>query len=147
MNSRNKALDVVAVMNLDCNFDCVYCYEGDLKGDRYMSARTADDLVAFVKQRLTPDKNKLIVDFYGGEPLLSADRIESLSRKLKASAEAIGVEYRFALVTNGSLLKRRLVERLAPLGLQSAKVTLDGPAEVHDQYRPFKSVPEALMSS
>ena len=104
-----------------------------------MSPRTADEMVSFVKRRLTPDKNRLQVDFYGGEPLLSAGLIETVSRAFKEVADAAGIEYRCSLVTNGSLLTRRLVKKLVPLGLRSAKVTLDGPAEIHNRYRPFKS--------
>ncbi|MBW1679516.1 MAG: putative geopeptide radical SAM maturase, partial [Deltaproteobacteria bacterium] len=30
-------------------------------------------------------------------------------------------------------------EELVPLGLEGVKITLDGPAEIHNRYRPFKS--------
>jgi len=36
-------------------------------------------------------------------------------------------------------LTRRVVEKLKPLGLQSAYVTLDGPGEMHDMSRPFRN--------
>jgi uncharacterized protein len=48
------------------------------------------------------------------------------------------MRYVFSLVTNGVLLTPQTVKRLQPLGLRSAKVTLDGPKEVHDAFRPFK---------
>jgi uncharacterized protein len=47
--------------------------------------------------------------------------------------------YSFSLVTNGTLLTAEAVGRLEPLGLKSAKVTLDGPREVHDSFRPFRN--------
>ena len=74
--------------------------------------------------------------FYGGEPLLSVDLIVSMSERLQVACAAQGTEYSFNLVTNGTLLTRKIVERLLPLGLTGAKVTLDGPRENHDRFGP-----------
>ncbi len=139
LNATNSELTVTVVLNLDCNFACTYCYEGDMKGRLYMSAQTAARLVDFIKQRFGPGKNALNIDFYGGEPLLSIGTIKSISRELKAFAESRDASYSFSLVTNGALLKRKVTQELADLGLTNVKITLDGPPEVHDRYRPFKS--------
>jgi uncharacterized protein len=139
LNAKNPGLNVTVVLNLDCNFSCIYCYEGELKGKLYMSPETAESLIEFIKERFTEDKNSLLIDFYGGEPLLSIDLIKSISRELKSFVESKGGTYRFTLITNGSLLKRKVAEELAPLGLERVKITLDGPPEVHNRFRPFKS--------
>jgi len=139
INKKNSGMDFIVVLNLDCNFACKYCFEGELKGDLYMSREAADRLIAFIKERFTDDKDTLLVDFYGGEPLLSLDLIRYISRELKSFTEARGASYSFSLVTNGALLKRRTAEELAELGLTSVKITLDGPAEIHNKNRPFKS--------
>jgi uncharacterized protein len=139
LNEKNTALTVTVVLNLDCNFSCTYCYEGSRKGHNYMTGETAEDLLQFIKTRFTNNKNMLVVDFYGGEPLLSLPLIEQISRSLKEFAESRNADYFSTMITNGSLLKRPVVERLAGLGLRSVKVTLDGPAHNHDKYRPFRS--------
>jgi uncharacterized protein len=139
VNTRNTGLNIMAVLNLDCNFSCIYCYEGEMKGNLYMSDETADHLIDFIKDNFPEYKDTLLIDFYGGEPLLSTGLIKYISRALKAFTETRGASYSFTLVTNGSLFTRRVAEELAPLGLQSVKITLDGPAEVHNRYRPFKS--------
>ncbi|MDX9788036.1 MAG: geopeptide radical SAM maturase [Desulfobacterales bacterium] len=139
LNTANPDLQIIAVMNLDCNFSCVYCFEGDPEGDRYMTAETADRLIGFIKRRFTAERKRLLVTFYGGEPLLSVPRIEYIAFALKSFAASRKAAFSFNLVTNGSLLTRKVAERLVPLGLTSAKVTLDGPGEVHNRYRPFKS--------
>jgi uncharacterized protein len=132
-------LAVMAVMNLDCNFSCRYCYEGDLKGKLYMDPSTADGMVAFIRKRFRPHKKKITVDFYGGEPLLSLPLIRSVSGSLKRFAQDNGASFRFTLVTNGSLFSRKVAEELVSLGLTSVKITIDGPAEIHDRNRPFRS--------
>ncbi len=67
------------------------------------------------------------------------ESIVRISEKIRAFAEEKGILYSFSLVTNGVLLTPRVVERLAPLGLIGAKVTLDGPEHIHNLFRPFKS--------
>ena len=139
LNAQGAALHMIVILNLDCNFSCVYCFEGDIKGDLYMSYETADRLIGFIKERFTEDKRYLLVDFYGGEPLLSARLIKYISGALKPFVESRDASYSFSLFTNGSLFKRRVAKELVPLGLESVKVTLDGPADIHDRYRPFRS--------
>jgi uncharacterized protein len=78
------------------------------------------------------------ITFYGGEPLLSTELIIYLSERLKSLAEDKNIKYSASLITNGTLLTRNVVEKLKPLGLKIASITLDGPKEVHDQFRPFK---------
>lgn len=139
INARNSVLNITVVLNLDCNFACVYCFEGDMKGKLYMSNETADRLLDFIKEKFTPDKRSLLIDFYGGEPLMSLELIRSLSRSLKSFIENRGASYDFTLVTNGSLFTRYVAEELVPLGLKSVQITLDGVAEIHNRQRPFKS--------
>ena len=138
-NSRDPVLNIIVVLNLDCNFSCIYCYEGDMKGKLYMSDEAAGGLIDFIKERFTEDKKTLLIDFYGGEPLLSIGLIKSISGALKPFCERRGASYTFTLVTNGSLFTKRVAEQLVPLGLKRVKITLDGPAEIHNRYRPFKS--------
>jgi len=139
VNEVNPGLSLMVALNLDCNFSCVYCYEGEMKGNLYMSDETADLLIDFIKDHFPEKKNTLLIDFYGGEPLLSIELIEYISRAVKSFAERRGASYSFTLVTNGSLFTRKIAQELVPLGLQGVKITLDGPAEVHNRYRPFKS--------
>ena len=139
MNAMNPILNSMVVLNLDCNFACLYCYEGDMKGNLYMSDETAALLIDLIKKNFIREKKKLLIDFYGGEPLLSLGLIKSISQELKAFTQKKGGSFNFTLVSNGALFKRQTAEELVPLGLERVKITLDGPAEVHNRYRPFKS--------
>jgi uncharacterized protein len=130
---------ITAVMNLDCNLACSYCFEGNRRGKHYMSAETADRLVDFTAENYLRKGKNIRIDFYGGEPLLSLELIKDISGKLKQLAEKKGLEYSFTFVTNGTLLTRKVAEELVALGLKGAKITIDGPKENHDLYRPFVS--------
>lgn len=128
----------VAVMNLDCNLACRYCFEGTMKRKVYMSEQTANNLIDFTNGYLRQGKDVQFA-FYGGEPLLSFELIKYISGRLKELAGELGRKYSFGLITNGTLLTRKRVEEIIPLGLTHAKVTLDGLAANHDLFRPFKS--------
>lgn len=135
----DKSFKPIVVLNLDCNLACAYCFEGQRKGRHYLSEQTAEELVHFFREYALPGREEIHVTFYGGEPLLSMERMASLAEKIGALAAAGGIPFGFSLITNGTLLTRERVERLRPLGLQSAAVTLDGPREVHNAARPFRS--------
>jgi len=139
INKNNTLLHLIAVLNLDCNFACPYCFEVTLKDKSYMSRETADHLLSFIDKRLTGNKKSLCVDFYGGEPLLSIDSITYIASRAKEAAEKKGAAWSFSLVTNGSLFTRKTAQALVPLGLARAQITVDGPPAVHNKSRPFKT--------
>ena len=139
VNEKTRKYRAVVVLNLDCNLDCDYCYEGEFRQQQYMSEETAQLLVqTLVRDQLCAGKN-LTLTFYGGEPMLSEDLIRSISLPLQQAAREHGLTYSFDLVTNGTLLNRDAAQRLIPLGLTGAKFTVDGPREIHDRQRPFAS--------
>jgi uncharacterized protein len=139
MNRMNARFSAQVVLNLDCNLACTYCYEGGMKGRSYMSPDTAESLAGFVESGYIEKGNDIELSFYGGEPLMGLDLILSLSERLKKATAAKGSGYSFNMVTNGTLLTSAVVEKLLPLGFTGAKITLDGPRENHDRFRPFVS--------
>ncbi len=139
VNAENNVFTAVVVLNLDCNLGCKYCYEGKRKGKHALSADTADDFADFVKSGILDNKDALNLVFYGGEPLLSVDTIIRISKSMRSIVKKRGIEYNFSFITNGTLLTPQVVKKLKPFGLRAASITLDGPKEVHDAFRPFKT--------
>lgn len=138
MNQRSRRFDAMIILNLDCNLDCVYCYEGNFRAAQYMSPETARLVVDRLRERMVAGMD-VAASFYGGEPLLSEDLIREISLPLLETAQQNNVSFTFSLVTNGTLLTRETALRLLPLGLKAAKFTLDGPPEIHDRQRPYAS--------
>ena len=139
LNALNRSLRYIIILNLDCNLGCKYCFEGARKGKFYLADEVEAQFIDFVKRSDLSNKENISITFYGGEPLLSTERMVSISKKIGSFADSRGIQYGFSLVTNGTLLTPEVVRRLTPLGLTGAKVTLDGPKEIHDVFRPFKS--------
>lgn len=137
-NQRSKQFTALVTMNLDCNLACGYCYEDHFRGKRYMSRDTADLLIGCVSTHI--DKGlDVMLDFYGGESLLSLSRMKDIAAEVRKKAFDAGVRASFNLVSNATLLTREVAIELKELGFNSVRFTIDGPPDVHDLQRPFIS--------
>jgi len=137
------SLNVTVLTTLQCNFACDYCIQGD-HGDynkqaAKMSLETAARVAAWIERRtdaIAP--RRLVLTFFGGEPLLNMPVLYYLAERLHAACTDRGVEMLVNVITNGLLLSREMVERLNPLGLNGIKITLDGDREAHNRSRPLR---------
>jgi len=138
-NSNSVRFTALVTLNLDCNLACPYCYEDHFRGKSYMSEATADLLVEKILNGPIKAGKEVLLDFYGGEALLSLPLIARIAGPLREAAIRAGTAFSFNLVTNGTLLTRRIVTVLRPLGLAGARITIDGPPDIHNRQRPFVS--------
>lgn len=108
-----------------CNLSCKHCYIG-AKDEEQKGELTTRQAKRFIE-----DLGKLKVPvllFSGGEPLLREDIYE-----LAIWADKQGV--RPILSTNGTLISRKVAERLRVSGFKYIGVSLDGLEHVHDDFR------------
>ncbi len=119
---------------MGCNFDCPYCFEDHKQGK--MSKEVQDDVIALTKRMLEASHCKDInVSWFGGEPLLAPDVIESLSLGLIKLAEDAGGKYTADIITNGYLLTKENIDLLSRLKVDNAQVTIDGIGDTHNATR------------
>jgi uncharacterized protein len=136
-------LKVTVLTTLQCNFACDYCIQGD-HGDynktaAKMTMEMAERLAAWMEHRLDAiAPGRLVITFFGGEPLLNMPVLYYLSERMHASCKTRGVQMLINIITNGLLMTREMVERLNPLGLNGIKITLDGDREAHNIARPLR---------
>jgi uncharacterized protein len=136
-------LKITVLTTLQCNFACDYCIQGDHgeynKSAAKMSMEMAARAATWTEARLdaiTP--GRLVLTFFGGEPLLNMPVLYYMAERLHASCKTRGVQMLINIITNGLLLSREMVERLNPLGLNGIKITLDGDREAHNKARPLR---------
>ena len=122
---------------LDCNFACPYCYENRRKGK--MSQEVQEAVIEFIEDTISKGTRKLDISWYGGEPLLYPEIVESMSRKINAIAQETDCTVSMHMVTNGYLLTDKLVEMLDEVGVTRIQITLDGSREYHDVRRPLRN--------
>ena len=119
---------------LACNFDCPYCFENHGKGK--MTPEVQDDVVSLAARMLdAAGTDKLHVTWFGGEPLLAPDVIESLSERFMALIGERGGTYGASIITNGYLLTQDTVDMLERVKVSSCQVTIDGLGDTHDATR------------
>ncbi len=143
VKSDTSELNITVLTTLQCNFACDYCFQGD-HGDynkfaEKMSMATAERVAAWVERemdRILPEK--LVVTFFGGEPLLNLPVMYFLAERFHAAAGARGVEVGQSIITNGLLFTEEVVDRMLPYGFKGAKITLDGDREAHNRLRPLR---------
>ena len=98
------ALHLVLATTMDCNFACPYCYENRRKGK--MSVEVQDAIIQFIEANIKNGVHKLDVTWYGGEPLLYPDIVETLATRIRSLADEAGCELTMYMVTNGYLSPR-----------------------------------------
>ena len=119
---------------MGCNFDCPYCFEDHKAGK--MGADVQGDVVALAERMLDVTGSRdIAVTWFGGEPLLAPDVIESLSGRLMKLVEGRGGAYRADIVTNGYLLTQDVVDMLDRCKVSKAQITVDGLGPSHDATR------------
>ena len=136
-------LNVTVLTTLQCNFACDYCFQGD-HGDynkfaEKMSLETAARVADWTEaelDRVRPER--LLLTFFGGEPLLNLPVMYYLAERLSGAARSRGLRIMINVITNGLLLTEEVVDRLNPCGLNGIKVTLDGDRDAHNRMRPLR---------
>ncbi len=136
-------LNVTILTTLQCNFACDYCFQGD-HGDynkfaEKMSLDTASRVAAWIERELDRvHHEKLLITFFGGEPLLNLPVMYYLTERLWAACADRGVPMFTNIITNGLLLTEDVVDRMRPYGLNGIKITLDGDRDTHNRMRPLR---------
>jgi uncharacterized protein len=122
-----------------CNLACVYCYadQGRFGG----SPRIMTEPVAFAAIDAflaNSDGAPLTLGFIGGEPFLARDLLHACVRRAAIAAAGHGLDLRFSVTTNGTLLTEddRILLRQHPFAVT---VSIDGGRSVHDRQRPDRA--------
>jgi len=129
-----SSLGLVIAPTMDCNFRCTYCFEQGQLHNVHMDDTIATKLIDFVAKKANM-LERLNVFWYGGEPLLAIERVESLSKELINICRNNKIRYSASIVTNGYYYSPEIAERLKACSVGVVQITLDGSKEIHDQRR------------
>lgn len=140
----NKELDLrigaltVFVTN-SCNLGCSYCYhsQNDLKLGKPMDIDSLLESIAYIEKQIG-FKSEVGIAFFGGEPLLDFDFIDTACEKLREIGKKMDCTFKFALTTNGTILSEEVKKILIKNDI-NVTVSIDGFQDLHDTYRVFKS--------
>ncbi|MDO9262526.1 MAG: SPASM domain-containing protein, partial [Desulfosalsimonadaceae bacterium] len=114
---------------------CTYCildYEA-----REMTTDTARAMDEFYMDTINYRRPFSVRDDYlGGEPLLNTGVLLASAARRFNHCRNKNIDYGFTITTNGVLLTRAIVSKMKAVGLAGIRVSLAGPARVHDPLRP-----------
>ena len=133
-HNRTDTFGLILLASEECNLRCVYCYETFPRGVMRPPVRKG---VKELLSRRTPTVDSFSIAWFGGEPLLGFAAIEDIAPHAKALADEHGCSLDSHITTNGYLLSQDKAEKLLNWGVSRFQVTLDGPAELHDNHRPL----------
>lgn len=127
-------LELILLASEECNFRCVYCYEKFPRATMEPWVRAA---VAKLVERRAAFLNSLSISWFGGEPLLGYEAIESLAPLFVRLADKKGFHYSSSMTTNGYLLTPDRFRQLLDWNVRSYQITVDGARENHNHHRPL----------
>lgn len=121
-----------------CNCRCAYCYEQDKEvAAGVMGADVQAAVLAFARERYAVHPfSRLSVQWYGGEPSLALDVVESLSDALISWCDETGIAYDAMMLSNCVRIDDAAAALLAHCRVGSVLVTIDGPRDIHNIRRP-----------
>lgn len=108
-----------------CNLKCLHCYKKASKP--LPDELRLDEKLAIIDQ--LAENDVVALAFSGGEPLMAPDFFDAASH---ASEKNMFI----SLATNGTLLTKKIVDRLVNCGVKYLEISLDAVTpEVHDKFR------------
>jgi uncharacterized protein len=137
---------VVLNVTSKCNLACTYCYEyGE---DRIVDTESAD-VPAMMEEQTARDGVELMLreagaspvahlTFFGGETLLNLAVLKKTVAYARARGAELGKRVEIGLTTNATLLEPDVISWLIDHDI-GVTVSIDGPREVQDRFRIFKS--------
>lgn len=114
-----------------CNARCYYCFErGQQKVS--MTSRVAEDVAKFIINN--SDSERVVIRWFGGEPLLNQDIIDIICDKLKNS----NINFSSRMISNGLLFSSKVIENAKnKWNLKKVQITLDGTKPKYQQIKSY----------
>lgn len=129
----DRSLHLIIMPTEACNFRCKYCYESFKIGKMHWP------VVEGIKRLLSarvPGLDFLTISWFGGEPLLALDVMESISEHILVLTHLFSsIRYRADITTNAYLLEADVFRKLLAWNIRQYQISFDGPKELHDMRR------------
>lgn len=129
LREQREFMHLTIAPTMDCCFNCFYCFEHN-KSRKYMSSDVMDAIIKYVSQ--LSGLQKILLSWFGGEPLMAPDIILSFYKKLRNSFDG---EIISDIITTGFHINRNTTLLFKEIGVSSVQITLDGNREQHNQIK------------
>lgn len=136
-----QTTQIVFEVTDSCNLNCVYCGYGELfqsfdeRGHSNLNIDYATKFINYIfDQKIKSEKNKLMIGFYGGEPLMNIDFIKQIVERTNQLNIDGKLHIEYSMTTNATLIYK-YIDFLASNKIHLT-ISLDGNENNHS-YRIF----------
>ncbi len=132
-----KRLSFVISPTFACNCQCIYCYEKTAIKTAPMNEDIIKKTVKFIKNQISkfPEIEEIKITWFGGEPLLEMDTIQTISINLINFCKKHKIKYQAKVITNGLLLNSESILILKKVLVDQVQITFDGTEEFYSKYK------------
>lgn len=135
--ARQKTLHVWIQVTDACNLSCTYCFvRTSGRQISFSTAISAIENICYNATRL--GFSRVVFKLAGGEPTLLDQLCCELILSARVRSQHLGIDTRFALLTNGTRLSGSLLDVLRSQSC-GVSVSLDGLGPSHDRNRPSRT--------
>lgn len=121
-----ETLRVTIAPTMACNLRCSYCFQQNLVRGGVMTPDIQQAVIEFVRRKAGQETKLLVVQWFGGEPLLAYKQIVSMSVEFQRTCAERGIAYYSEMLTNGTLLTPEIIESFKRISLRAIQIPLDG---------------------
>jgi uncharacterized protein len=144
VKASRDTLRITIAPTLACNLRCTYCFQQNLQRGRAMTPEVRDGVIELVRRKLEESRSALVVQWFGGEPLLAYDHIRFMSEAFQRDCERLGIPYYAEMLTNGTRLTPQIIASFESIALKAIQIPLDGRVS---EYSERKNLPFDRASS
>jgi uncharacterized protein len=129
-----RPLNLTVTTTLKCNARCKYCYEKGVVQKDFLEEKF-DGLIELIKNKLLDNNfdGRLKLNIFGGEPFMNEAFIDKLCKHLSSE----NIEFISYIITNGSLLDNKKIEKLIKWNVKDVQITLDGTAQKYAELKNY----------
>lgn len=126
-NNANTTLTIVISVTEACNLNCYYCFEKKVL-KKETNNKIYSDILELVNAYLSSHDEIYNVNiiWFGGEPLIEADKIIKMSHELIELCDDSDIEYSASIISNGTLFTDSFIEYIDDLRIKKVQITIDG---------------------
>src|SRR5262249_29382749 len=134
---RDAPICIELVTTMDCNLGCYYCYE-ERTGDK-LRITDVEGILRLVRDRFERSrKDRLHLDWFGGEPLLNIDFMNAASRAIQDYCAANGIRFTASVASNGTCWPADVGQFVEQHKLREVQISFDGLEDKHNRRRRYR---------
>ena len=137
----NSAYEILPTTG--CNARCFYCFEEGVNV-KTMSVETAKKVAEFIIAR-SKETKKIIIRWFGGEPLINPEVITYITKELDEKLGKRGVKLIYQITTNGSLITDDTIDLMKNVWhISRMQITLDGKKTEYEKRKAYVNFPNVF---